>query len=172
MKSLFLYSIFILSGITVQAADLSESSSEFEYNGHKLSVSSGEFLGEPICSIDLDDQHPKEFQVSVEGISKPSFEDFVNRFKAYQKKGCVVTSIDSKGNAHSYPINVTNGDYFLKAICFNGSGSIQGFYLTNKKVYKSYFLYEFSDKELIGFKRLGLLTYMEKLLKKNCAFYK
>lgn len=158
------FCLLSLNMINVQAAD------DLRFNNHKLAVSSGEFMGNIICSMDLDDQHPKEFQVVAEKLNNASYNDFKNMFKSLKGKGCQAYFVDSDDNLHSDPAPTANEIYGVKAICFNGNGSIKGVYDTKKGIYRYNFAYGFSEGEIEAFRKEGLIDFMEKKLRRNCDF--
>lgn len=176
MKISFLYAVvagvFLLSvaGQTL-AAEKTDGTDNYNFAGHKFNVSSGEFDNEGICSVELDDMHPREYQITVETVSRPSLEDFSLTFNDMKKRCTSVTFIDNSGNISSEPRVTPDGVYRFEAKCFRGNGYVEGLYDTNKKFYRYVLMYDMTDAIFKKLNAAGVPAHMDNVLVRTCPFY-
>ena len=163
--------LFGLSEAAVFAADETAHSGNYDFGGHKFNVSSGEFDNEGICSVELDDMHPKEFQITVETVSRPSLQDFEVTFADMKKRCTSVTFIDSEGNISSSPKETEDRVYRFEAKCFRGNGSVKGYYDSKRRYYKYTLIYAMSDETVRKLENDGIVNHMDDVLVKTCPFY-
>ena len=145
----------------------------YNFKGYELAFSSGYFQNNGICSIDVDNKHPREYQVVAENIFNPSKLEFKKRVEAYLKKGCDIVVLDEKGKSVNYN-NIENSNtsrFMYEATCFNGIGGVRGEYLVETGVLHYIFHYDFTKKEVKEFDKIKLTSYMQEKLQAQCPFF-
>lgn len=156
---------------SLYAGEGSEPAANYDFGGHRFNVSSGEFDNEGICSVELDDMHPKEYQITVETVSRPSLEDFTVTFKDMKQRCSSVTFIDSQGNISSEPKETEDRIYRFEAKCFRGNGAVNGYYDSKHKFYKYTLIYAMSDEVVKKLASAGITDHMDRVLVRTCPFY-
>lgn len=145
----------------------------YNFKGYELAFSSGYFQNNGICSIDVDNKHPREYQVVAEEIFNPSKSEFKKRVKSYLQKGCDIIVLDENGKSvnHNDIENTNTSRFMYEANCFNGIGGVRGEYLVKSGVLHYIFHYDFTEKEVKEFDKIKLTSYMQDKLQEQCPFF-
>lgn len=154
------------------AADGPAEKENYPYAGHTFNVSSGEFGGEAICSVELDDMHPREYQITVETVAAPSFAGFKETVAGMKKRCSGLAFADGAGNVSSEPKENPDGVYRFRAKCFRGKGAIAGLYNSPAKYYRYALVYDLDEKAVARLDEQGIGAHMDAVLRRTCPFYR
>jgi hypothetical protein len=171
-KLIAVCSLILLSGFSAEYAVAGGNKANYPFGGHVFNVSSGVFDNEAICSVELDDMHPREYQITVETVTRPSFMDFTKTFNDVKRRCRGVKFKDSNGNISSEPKRTTDDIYRFEANCFRGTGKVEGLYDSRRKYYRYVVIYDMDDQMVQRLAGKGIIKHMETVLRKTCPFYR
>lgn len=142
------------------------------YGDRLLTTYYGDSLGANLCSIDLDDAHPREYQYIVEEVKDAGLQDLYSRVNTLSRKGCKINFWQQSTGWTSNIVEYEKNKFVFKASCFNGNGGVNAIYDMNTKLYQYFFSYGFTNSQVAEFDKSGLSTYMKDYLKSSCPIMK